>query len=166
MDTCRRLPLQYRNWLHKKHYKSTARYWTAYATAVANGIRTLFWNETLQRYSGSYDLLTDSQQTGPVYSQLTPVIYGIENNASRAAATIQSFMKSLEKNGYWGNNADDITVDSMVYISLVKIKGSVNPSQPWIEEAISKAQQTLELTAPSEQQPVETLAWELNALLT
>jgi hypothetical protein len=48
----------------------------------------------------------------------------------------------------------------------VKIKESFNLSQPWIEEAFSKARQTLELTVPSEQRPVETLAWELNALLT
>ncbi len=89
----------------------------------------------------------------------------MENIASRATATVQSFIKSLETNGYGGNSADNMTVGSMVYISLAKVKESFSPSQPWIEGALGKVQQTLDLTEPSEQWPVETL-WELNACLT
>jgi len=71
---------------------SDASYWSTFADSIANGIRTYFWNETNHRYSGFYNLETQKQDPTRVYSTITPIIYNIETNKTRALLTIQNYL--------------------------------------------------------------------------
>ena len=62
-------------------------YWNTYADSIANGIRTHFWNETLGRYTGMFYMANATQNIVKVYNIITPVIYGIETNETRAILT-------------------------------------------------------------------------------
>jgi hypothetical protein len=70
-------------------------YWNNYAGSIANGIRIYFWNETLGRYAGMFNVTNGIQNTALVYNIITPMLYGVETNVTRAMMTIEKYV-------HWG----------------------------------------------------------------
>lgn len=143
-------------------------YWEIYATAVANGIRTLFWNETLQKYSNAYDIASAKQQMTSGYSQIVPVLYNIESNATKAALTVQSYVQShVDRRFNIQLQEETVTTNSMLYLTLTKLVINFNMTEPWIQESIKNTSEWLsdDGNRISEFQFVETSAWELQAFL-
>ncbi len=136
--------------------------WNTYADQIATGIRLCFWNETLQRYSGCYDLAAAKQQTAPIYSQLVPVIYGIETNSTRASLTVQSYTVADVKSN---SEEQTRTTNTMLTVALAKLKVDFNVSEPWLIEASNLTTQLLTDSKYQDSMLVETSAWQVRALL-
>lgn len=66
-------------------------YWDNYANLLAQGIRNEFWNETLGRYVGIYNVVNDAQTDTLVYNIITPLVYGICDNETRASMTLSNY---------------------------------------------------------------------------
>lgn len=67
-------------------------YWDGYGDNVAGGIRMCFWNETLGRYAGMYYVNTGVQEPVLVYNAITPLVYGIDTNLTRAVMTMSRYV--------------------------------------------------------------------------
>lgn len=105
-------------------------YWNNYAESVANGIRTYFWNETLGRYVGIFNVTTGEQNIAKVYNIVTPVIYGIETNVTRASFTVSKYIDwgILSGRYYEVKWAEDYsvfneysTMSGMIYSAFAKL---------------------------------------------
>jgi len=85
-------------WLYgnPKENGSEQTYWNNFANSIASSVRSKMWNETLHRYVGMYYLNNETQNSILVYNVITPSIYGIETNSSRAWKTVNVYCE-------WGN---------------------------------------------------------------
>lgn len=122
---------------------SEQNYWNNYAEAIANGIRTHFWNETLKRYAGMFYVNNGTQNTVRVYNIITPVIYGIENNATRAILTVNEYVNwgILSGRYYEVKWAEDYsiyneysTMSGMIYSSFYYLIKNFNYTEMWMKE--------------------------------
>jgi len=66
-------------------------YWNNFADSIASNIRSRMWNETLGRYCGGYYVLSETQDDVLVYNIITPTVYQVETNTTRAWKTMQSY---------------------------------------------------------------------------
>jgi len=71
---------------------SGAAYIDGWAESIASNIRTYFWNETLGRYSGMFNVAEGTQDTTFVYNVITPLIYGLETNVTRSVLTLNKYI--------------------------------------------------------------------------
>lgn len=67
-------------------------YWNNFAEAIAESTRERMWNQTLFRYVGMYNVQEQKQESVIVYNVITPTIYKIETNATRASMTVQTYL--------------------------------------------------------------------------
>jgi hypothetical protein len=80
-------------WLYGnvKNNSTEQTYWNNFADSIASNIRSRMWNETLGRYCGGYNVLSETQDDVLVYNIITPVVYQIETNTTRARKTMQTY---------------------------------------------------------------------------
>lgn len=117
-------------------------YWDSYADSIANGIRTYFWNETLGRYAGMFYINNATQNTLRVYNIITPVVYGIETNETRATLTTSEYVNwgLLSGRYYELKWAEDYsifneysTMSGMIYSDFAELIAQFNYSEAWMK---------------------------------
>jgi hypothetical protein len=118
-------------------------YWNNYAESIANGIRTYFWNETLGRYAGMFYINNGTQNTVRVYNTITPLIYNVEINGTRASSTISQYVSwgILSGRYYEKKWAEDYsisneysTMSGMILSSFAKLITQFNYTELWMKD--------------------------------
>lgn len=118
-------------------------YWNNYAGSIANGIRTYFWNETLGRYAGMFYVNNGTQNTAKVYNVITPVVYDIETNLTRASLTVNNYVSwgILSGRYYEKTWAEDYsvfneysTMSGMIYNSFYQLINDFNYTTTWMKD--------------------------------
>jgi len=124
---------------------SEANYYNTFADSIANGIRTHFWNETLQRYVGVFNMTSGKQDTTRIYSMITPVIYGVENNKNRAISTVNEYIQwgILSGRYYEKQWAADYsiyneysTMSGMIISAFHKLNTKFNYNAKWMKDKL------------------------------
>lgn len=119
-------------------------YWNNYAENIANGIRTYFWNETLGRYAGMFYINNGTQNTVRVYNTITPLIYNVETNETRASSTISQYVSwgILSGRYYEKKWAEDYsisneysTMSGMIYSAFAKLITQFNYTELWMKDS-------------------------------
>lgn len=117
-------------------------YWNNYGDSIANGIRTYFWNETEQRYAGMFYINNATQNTARVYNVITPVVYDIETNITRASLTVNNYVSwgILSGRYYEKTWAEDYsvfneysTMSGMIYSSFYQLINDFNYTTTWMK---------------------------------
>jgi len=132
-------------WRYMKGNTAEADYWDAYAGGIATGIRSKFWNETLDRYVGFVEVDSNLQDPTLVYNIITPIVYGLETNETRAISTMQQYL-------YWGKLSgryydkdwaadynvynEYSTMSGMIFEGLAKLNMTFSLSEMWMKEKI------------------------------
>jgi len=82
-----------------------------WANQIKTAIDTYFWNETLKRYAGFFNVVTGEQDTSAVYSMITPVIYRVTTNWTRIKSTLRTYLDWGLMSGRYYN----VTWDAPLY---------------------------------------------------
>lgn len=117
-------------------------YWNNYANNISNGIRTYFWNETLQRYTGMFYINNATQNVAMVYNIITPLIYGIETNETRGISTLSQYISwGILSGRYYDKKwAEDYsvfneysTMSGMIYSAFYRLMIDFNYTRMWMK---------------------------------
>ncbi len=119
-------------------------YMSTWADTIAGNIRTHFWNESLGRYSGMFNVDSGSQDTVLVYNIITPLIYGLETNVTRAVSTLTAYINWGILSGRYLNYkwAEDYevtneysTMSGMIYAGYAQLIRQFNVSDTWMKDS-------------------------------
>jgi hypothetical protein len=85
-----------------------------WANNMKTAIDIYFWNETLQRYVGFFDMIEGTQDTTAVYSMITPIIYRVTTNTTRLRKTLTTYLSWNIMGGRYYNTtwASDYSVQN------------------------------------------------------
>lgn len=121
-------------------------YWNNTADSVAAAVRERMWNETLGRYVGMYNVETETQDPTLVYNIITPVIYGIETNVTRAARTVNTYVNWGILSGRYLDRkwAEDYevyneysTMSGMLLSAFVKLI-NLGYAEQWMKQSVTE----------------------------
>lgn len=120
-----------------------ATYWDNMAESIAAATREKMWNETLGRYVGMYNIITGEQNPILVYNIITPIIYGMETNITRASLTIDVYVSwgiltGRYYNVKWAEDYDVrneySTMSGMIYSSFYCLINDFNYTTTWMKD--------------------------------
>jgi len=117
-------------------------YFNNVANSIAAAIRTELWNETLHRYVGIYNVVHDTQDSTRVYNTICPIVYGIENNITKAVSTIQDYLNWGILTGRYYNKPwaadysiynEYATMSGMIVKSFFELIDTWNYTDLWVK---------------------------------
>jgi len=119
-------------------------YFNNVADSVKNAINTLLWNETLKRYVGMYDVVNGIQDLTKVYNVITPIIYGVCDNVTKAQYTVSDYVDwGILSGRYYDKDwAEDYnvyneysTMSGMIYSAYARLIMDFNYSETWMKDS-------------------------------
>jgi len=122
-----------------------ADYWDAFSGSLGAGIKTKFWNETLDRYVGFVHVPTNAQDTTLIYNIITPILYSLETNETRASLTLATYISwgNLSGRYYDKDWAADYsvyneysTMSGMIFSGLALMNSTYGLSDFWLKEKV------------------------------
>jgi len=126
-----------------KNLTSSKNYYGNWSNNIAAAIRSTFWNETLGRYVGFYHPSDSTYDYSFVYNIITPLIYGIETNVSRAWKTLRAYTNwGLKSGRYYDKDwAEDYsvfneysTMSGMILQALSRLLNDLDFYHYWMKE--------------------------------
>lgn len=116
-------------------------YWSSFADSIAGGIRDRMWSEGLGRYVAGYYVHNQTQDSVLAYNIITPVIYRVETNTTRANMTVAEYCawgnmsgKYLDRD--WAEdysvNNEYSTMSGMILSSFAELNVTYNFWQYWM----------------------------------